>query len=77
MPASSFITISIYRETATVALWGPHASQFPAEALHQQAQRGHVIVILFLGLTVRIHQGGAPILFFYWFMHVAINFNVS
>uniref|UniRef100_A0A0D3FRJ7 Replication protein A 70 kDa DNA-binding subunit B/D first OB fold domain-containing protein n=1 Tax=Oryza barthii TaxID=65489 RepID=A0A0D3FRJ7_9ORYZ len=33
------------RETAVVALWGPHATQFHAENLQQQADDGHVVIL--------------------------------
>uniref|UniRef100_A0A0E0FVN5 Replication protein A OB domain-containing protein n=1 Tax=Oryza nivara TaxID=4536 RepID=A0A0E0FVN5_ORYNI len=39
-------------ETAVVALWGAHATQFHAENLQQQPDHGPV-VILFVGLTVK------------------------
>jgi hypothetical protein len=47
---------STLRETVVVALWGPHAHQFPAEALQQQLQQGPV-VILFVALTVKLYEG--------------------
>ncbi|KAF2942426.1 hypothetical protein DAI22_03g420400 [Oryza sativa Japonica Group] len=43
------------RETVVVALWGPHATQFHAENLQQQADNGHV-VMLFVGLTVKFRD---------------------
>jgi hypothetical protein len=42
-------------ETAVVALWGAHATQFHAENLQQQPDHGPV-VILFVGLTVKFRD---------------------
>uniref|UniRef100_A0A0E0BTP7 Replication factor A C-terminal domain-containing protein n=1 Tax=Oryza glumipatula TaxID=40148 RepID=A0A0E0BTP7_9ORYZ len=50
-----FILLCAYSETAVVALWGAHATQFHAENLQQQADHGPV-VILFVGLTVKFRD---------------------
>ncbi|EEE54237.1 hypothetical protein OsJ_01110 [Oryza sativa Japonica Group] len=42
-------------ETAVIALWGAHDTQFHAENLQQQADHGPV-VILFVGLTVKFRD---------------------
>jgi hypothetical protein len=50
-----FILLCAYSETAVVALWGAHATQFHAENLQQQPDHGPV-VILFVGLTVKFRD---------------------
>jgi hypothetical protein len=50
-----FILLCAYSETAVIALWGAHDTQFHAENLQQQADHGPV-VILFVGLTVKFRD---------------------
>lgn len=50
------INITDGRGTACVTLWGTHATEFDAPGLQTAAENGPVVV-LFVGLTARLHEG--------------------